>query len=139
MNNKVLVALALSVGLCAISMLAYPHHGTNISYDHSELISVEGVVTTFLWQNPHSQLFWEAKDANGNVVRWGAEMRAPGNLRANGYTRQFLMEKLAPGTEITVRGNPARSGAPVLHLLDATLPDGYCVCDAGGASEAPEN
>jgi hypothetical protein len=49
------------------------------------------------------------KDDQGNIVHWAAEMRAPGNLEANGYTRKGLMEKLAPGANVVVTGNPSKA------------------------------
>jgi Family of unknown function (DUF6152) len=60
--------------------------------------SVKEVITKFVWANPHSQLYFDVKDAKGNVEHWAAKIRAPGNLIASGYTRKPLVEKLAPGT-----------------------------------------
>lgn len=136
MKNRVLVVLAVIVGLLMISIPVFAHHGTGISYDDSRVVVVKGVVTKFAWLNPHSQLYFDATDEKGNVVHWAAEMRAPGNLIGNGYTRRGLMEKLKPGAQVTVTGNPARSGAPVVVFVRAELADGYCVCDnAGGGRD----
>jgi hypothetical protein len=131
-KKTVLAVLAiLSIAVLALPVLA--HHGTGISYDMNKESSVKGVITKFAWANPHSQLYFDVKDAKGNVEHWAAEMRAPGNLIASGYTRKALMDKLAPGKEITVWGNPSKVGAPVMVFIKATLADGYCVCeDAGG-------
>src|SRR4030095_10778673 len=131
-KKTVLAVLAiLSIALLALPVLA--HDGTGISYDMNKEASVKGVITKFAWANPHSQLYFDVKDAKGNVEHWAAEMRAPGNLIASGYTRKALMEKLAPGKEVTVFGNPSKVGAPVMVFIKATLADGYCVCeDAGG-------
>ena len=103
MKGKLLVALGV-VGIFVISMSAFAHHGTQVSYNMNKAIDVKGVVTKFAWLNPHSQLYFDVKDKDGNVVSWGAEMRAPGNLVAEGYTRKELLEKLKPGTEVTVTG-----------------------------------
>jgi hypothetical protein len=131
-KKTALVVLAiLSIAVLGLPVLA--HHGTGISYDMNKESSVKGVITKFAWLNPHSQLYFDVKDAKGNVEHWAAEMRAPGNLIASGYTRKDLMEKLAPGKEVTVWGNPSKVGAPVMVFIKATLPDGYCICeDAGG-------
>jgi hypothetical protein len=131
-KKTVLVVLAI-LSLTALTLPVLAHHGTGISYDMNKESSVKGVITKFAWANPHSQLYFDVKDAKGNVEHWAAEMRAPGNLIASGYTRKALMEKLAPGKEVTVYGNPSKVGAPVMVFIKAQLADGYCVCeDAGG-------
>ena len=78
------------------------------------------------------------KDKDGKVVSWAAEMRAPGNLIAEGYTRKELMEKLKPGTEVTVSGNPSKVGAPVVVFIKLTTADGYCLCENAGGGRDPE-
>jgi hypothetical protein len=133
------IALVVIVSLLAISVPVFAHHGTGISYDEAKVSTQKGVITKFAWANPHSQLYFDVKDAKGNVQHWAAEMRAPGNLIASGYTRKALMDKLAPGKEITVSGNPSKVGAPVMVFIKAVLADGYCVCnDAGGGKAGKE-
>lgn len=136
MKRKLLVAFGV-VGIFVISMSVFAHHGTQVSYDMNKAINVKGVVTKFVWLNPHSQLYFDVKDKNGNVVTWGAEMRAPGNLVAEGYTRKELLERLKPGTEVTVTGNPSKSGAPVLVFIKLMTADGYCLCENGGGGAIP--
>ena len=136
MKNRVLVVLAVTFSLLVISIPVFAHHGTGISYDETKVIAVKGVVTKFAWLNPHSQLYFDATDEKGTVVHWAAEMRAPGNLTAQGYTRRELSEKLKPGTQITVTGNPSKAGAPVVVFVKAVTADGYCVCNnAGGGRD----
>ena len=138
MKNRTLI-LGVIVSLLVMSIPVLAHHGTGISYDEAKVSTVKGVITKFAWANPHSQLYFDVKDAKGNVEHWAAEMRAPGNLIAGGYTRRGLLEKLAPGKEITVSGNPSKVGAPVMVLIKAVLADGYCVCnDAGGGKAGKE-
>ena len=109
MKSRLAVVLAVAAGLLMGTQL-FAHHGTGVSYDMKKVITVKGVITKFAFQNPHSQLYFDVKDDQGNIQHWAAEMRAPGNLEANGYTRKGLMEKLAPGTNVAVTGNPSRSG-----------------------------
>ena len=137
MKIKLLVAFGV-VAIFAISMSVFAHHGTQVSYDMNKAINVKGVVTKFAWLNPHSQLYFDVKDKDGKIVTWGAEMRAPGNLVAEGYTRKELLEKLKPGTEVTVTGNPSKSGAPVLVFIKLTTTDGYCLCENGGGGAIPK-
>jgi len=136
MKSKLFFALGV-VALFVISMSAFAHHGTQVSYDMNKAVEVKGVVTKFAWLNPHSQLYFDVKDKNGNVVNWGAEMRAPGNLIAEGYTRKELLEKLKPGTEVTDTGNPSKAGAPVVVFIKLQTADGYCLCQNGGGGAIP--
>lgn len=120
------------IALLMVSVPLPAHHGTGISYDMKRVTTLKGVVTRFAFANPHSQLYFDVTDDKGNVTHWAAEMRAPGNLIAEGYSRRGLMDKLAPGTAITVTGNPSKSGAPVLVFSKAVLADGYCICNHDG-------
>src|SRR5690242_511682 len=132
MKAKFAGYLGVVLGVLIASAPLLAHHGTGVSYDMKKVTSLKGVVTKFAFSNPHSQLYFDVTDDKGNVVHWAAEMRAPGNLLAEGYTRKSLMDKLAPGTPVTVTGNPSKSGAPVLVFSKAIFGDGYCICNHDG-------
>lgn len=132
MRAKFMAYLGLVMGFLILSVPLMAHHGTGVSYDMKKVIVLKGVVTRFAFANPHSQLYFDVTDDKGNVTHWAAEMRAPGNLIAEGYTRRGLIDKLAPGTPVTVTGNPSKSGAPVLVFSKALLGDGYCICNHDG-------
>lgn len=79
--------------LAAVTLLALPlfaHHGSAVSYDQDKAVKVKGTVTEFLWRNPHSALFIEAKDASGTTVTYSVEMGSPAALSKIGYTRNTL-------------------------------------------------
>jgi hypothetical protein len=132
MRTKLFAYMGVILGSLIVSAPLLAHHGTGVSYDMKKVTTLKGVVTRFAFANPHSQLYFDVTDNKGTVTHWAAEMRAPGNLLAEGYTRHGLMEKLAPGTPITVTGNPSKSGAPVLVFSKAVLGDGYCICNHDG-------
>jgi Family of unknown function (DUF6152) len=108
MKAKVVGFLALAWGLLAIGGVAWAHHG-NVAYDETHPITVRGVVTEFVWSNPHCQIYLDVKDAKGKVVSWSVESQSPGILRRNGWTRTIIKA----GDQITVTLIPARNGAPV--------------------------
>ena len=135
MKARLAMVVAVACGLL-VGTQVFAHHGTGISYDMHKTVTVKGTITKFAFQNPHSQLYFDVKDEQGNIVHWAAEMRAPGNLEANGYTRKDLMSKLAPGTNVAVTGNPSKAGSPVMVFVKATTDDGWCMCnDAGGGRD----
>jgi len=132
MKSKSVFVGTILIGFLMVSVSMFAHHGTGVSYDMQKVVVLKGVVTEFDLRNPHSQLFFDVEDDKGNVVRWAAEMRAPGNLRSYGHTRLELTTKFAPGAVVTVTGNPSRGGAPVLVFGKAVTADGWCLCNHEG-------
>jgi hypothetical protein len=139
MKAKSAIILATLFSLLTVSGSMFAHHGTAIFYDIHKVLILKGVVTRFAYSNPHSQLYFDVTDAKGKVTHWAAEMRNPRNLLSFGHTQKELMEKFAPGTPITVTGNPSRAGAPVVEFGKAVLADGWCLCnhEGGIGSDAP--
>jgi hypothetical protein len=121
--------------LLMVSTPAIAHHGTGISYDLSKLVSVKGVVVKFALSNPHSQLYFDVTDANGNVEHWSAEMNAPTNLERAGFSRKQMLSFFNPGSEVTVYGFRSKSGAPVVVFSKAVLADGREFKSQGGPGQ----
>jgi hypothetical protein len=103
MKAKILAILLIATPLFA-------HHGTNISYDHTKPVTLTGTVTEFVWQNPHSQIYFDVKDAAGKVEHWAGELNSPGVLaRSEKWTRKTLRT----GDQITVTLFKSFAGTPV--------------------------
>lgn len=132
------ISLVMLVGFLMVSASLFAHHGTGVSYDMHKTISLKGVVTKFVYTNPHSQLYFDVMDEKGNVVHWATEMSNPFNLEAHGYTRKQLVGKFAPGTTVTVTGSPSKAGTPVVLFGKAVVADGWCLCNdaRGGVDDA---
>ena len=128
------------LGFMMASVSLFAHHGTGVSYDTKKTVVVKGVITRFAFTNPHSQLYFDVTDDKGNVVHWATEMSNPFNLEARGHSRKELMAKFAPGTTVTVTGNPSKGGTPVMLFGKAVLADGWCLCnhEGGQGRDAPE-
>ena len=76
-----------------------------------------GVVSRFVWANPHGQLHFDVKGPDGKVVTWGGELHSVALLRRSGWTR----DTLKPGDTVTVRGNPSRAGTPFMVVQEVTV------------------
>jgi hypothetical protein len=126
-----MAAAIVMVGLL-VSIPASAHHGTGISYDLTKLITSKGTIVSFSFRNPHAQLYWDVKEANGTVTHWSAEMNAPSNLERAGWTRSAIIEALKPGQEVTVTGFPSKAGAPVVVFSKAVMGNGTEVKSVGG-------
>jgi hypothetical protein len=108
MSNK-LLSLIVTVLLLAVSAAA--HHG-NSAYDETARVPIKGVVTEFVWTNPHSQIYLDVKGKNGKVVHWGIETNSPGILTRAGWTRHSLKA----GDQVTITLCPAKNGEPVAYI-----------------------
>ena len=85
------------------------HHGTSNYEMVSQGIPLTGVVTEFVWANPHVYVLFDVTDSAGKVVHWAGEMNSPGVLKAAGWTKNTL--KAGDEVKMTVRANKA--GTPV--------------------------
>jgi Family of unknown function (DUF6152) len=110
-SNKYFASPALILILLCISASALAHHG-NSAYDEQARVPIKGVVTEFVWTNPHSQIYLDVKDKTGKVVKWGIETNSPGILTRAGWTRRSLKA----GDQVTIILCPAKNGAPVAYI-----------------------
>jgi Family of unknown function (DUF6152) len=87
------------------------HHG-NSAYDETARVPIKGVVTEFVWVNPHSQIYLDVKGKDGKIVHWAIETNSPGILSRAGWTRRSIK----PGDEVTIILCPAKNNAPVAYI-----------------------
>jgi len=120
MKSKLVASVTLVVGVFLMVVPLFAHHGTGVAYDVDHEVTLKGVVTEWIWANPHCGILFDVTDDKGNVVHWGAELGNPHALSETGLSRDILK----PGDKITVVGHPSRSGAPRLQLDRFTLADG---------------
>jgi uncharacterized protein DUF6152 len=130
MKNKFIASLSLIPAYLLFCLPAVAHHGTNTEYDSDHPITVVGTVTEFAFSNPHVQIYFDVKDAKGNVTHWGVESASPGRLVRVGWNRNIIK----PGDQLTITLEPARSGQPVGGLKKVVFPDGRVL---GGSATAP--
>ena len=115
LRSSFLVAVALS----AVSMPLFAHHGY-ASYDTKE-VTIKGIVTQWLWTNPHSFLKVDVTEENGNIVHWICENNAPSTLVNFGFTPQTFK----PGDEVTVVMSATSKTLPVGRIRRVILANGY--------------
>ena len=72
MRDTRLSILVVLVGLFAISVPVFAHHG-NASYDYAKTITVKGTVTQWVWLNPHCLLKFDVKNDKGEFEHWVTE------------------------------------------------------------------
>ncbi len=134
--NKASAVLLLIVGVFSLSVPMFAHHGTNISYDRSKPVTMQGTVTEFRFANPHPQLFVDVKDGSGNVANWGCEIAAnPYQLILSGWTKQRSTNELKPGTAVTITVAPSRAGTNAALLLKVVNDKGQELLATGPDSQ----
>lgn len=120
MRGYLVAAGVLSFGLpMTVSAPAVAHH-SNAAYADEITEFQQATVTKFAWANPHSLIYFDATDADGNVVHMVVETAAPQALRLIGWTKTTLM----PGDVITIRAYLARNGNPAGRLNKIVFADG---------------
>jgi Family of unknown function (DUF6152) len=115
----------------------FAHHGTGVAYETEKSVTLKGVVTEWIWANPHCGLLFDVTDESGNAVHWGAELGNPHQESGAGFTKDIFK----PGDKITVTGHPAKSGAPRMSGARFTLEDGRTLPEKrtkGNGEAAPE-
>jgi hypothetical protein len=124
MNNQTMKkwmrSLALSLAALVISAPILAHHGET-NYDTDKLVSVKATVTSFLFINPHVQIFLDAKNDKGEIEKWTCEARSPAMLVRNG---DWDKNTLKAGDTITAIGFQSKNGAKILRLKKIVLADG---------------
>jgi Family of unknown function (DUF6152) len=128
---------ALIVGILTIGSPLFAHHGA-AAYDMSKpLVLKEAVVTRYVWANPHTLVFFNAKDNKGGITHWSVELGSPSAIALMGWNRTSLK----PGDVVTVYMFPAKNGNPVgrinkIVLADSTLlRDSQTGADNGGRAD----
>ncbi len=103
--------------ICALTPVQ-AHHST-APYDLVHGTIIDGTVTKFDWENPHSHIHLEVP-ADDTVEPWLIEIDSPGILMRLGWTKNTLK----PGDKITVTGNRAKDGSFNLRGIYVQFRDG---------------
>jgi hypothetical protein len=112
MKSKLLAVLAAGVVLLMVSAPLLAHHG-GAQYDTKHAVTVTGLVTDFLFTNPHVQIHFDVKDETGNVEKWVAETASPQRLFSIGWNAKTLKA----GDKITVTGAQLKDGQKIVSII----------------------
>ena len=99
------------------------HHSFAAHFDIDEIITIEGVVTEWWFQNPHTRIYLEVTNEDGEVEEWMAEGGGRNVLHRRGWTDETIL----PGTRLTIVGNPSRDGSNTIGWDSLTHEDGTAV------------
>jgi hypothetical protein len=126
LKSKLLMSLALPVGLLTVCAPMFAHHGSAAYKADKVVVLKEATVTRFLWANPHTMVLFDVKDDKGNVLHWAGEAGSPPSITVLGWTKNILQ----PGDVITVYIYPSKFDSTVGRLDKIVLADGTTLKDS---------
>lgn len=101
------IKLTVMVLLSIFGMsLASAHHSHN-AYEVTVWSELEGTVTDVLIMYPHSWMYLDVTDDNGEVTSWAIEAASPAQIYENGVKP----EDVQPGDRVKVRIHLLRDGS----------------------------
>ena len=115
MIDKLKIICFVMVGLLAVSVPLFAHHG-NAAYDATKWVTVKGTVTDYVWANPHVFVKFDGKDESGNTVHWIIEAQNPVSMTQIGWTKNTLKA----GDEVEIEAMLAKNGNPIGFLGSAS-------------------
>jgi hypothetical protein len=124
----------LAVGVVAVvgGSQALAHHGFG-TFVMDEDIEITGTVTGLDFVNPHSWLYLDVEQENGEIVAMRCEMRSANTLRRSGWTPDLFPE----GKEVTITGSPDRDDPYSCYVSTVIFDDGSSL-DRYGQVTAPD-
>jgi hypothetical protein len=94
---------------------------------------LKGIVTQWIWANPHTFLQFDVTRDDGQVVHWVVEASNPPDMQNRGWTNKSFKA----GDEVTITVRPVKSGAPVGSIVQVQFPDGHVLSAVNGNPGAP--
>jgi len=112
------------------------HHAEAPFYDSDKTVEIRGVVTSWIFRNPHPFLHVEVTDEKGVKNDWVLEFVGPVRLIKVGWSAKTF----TPGEIVSATGHPSRAaGTYGLSPLSVSRADGTVIPGSGrGGSFAPE-
>lgn len=85
--------------------LGLAHHSYS-AFDMGGEKTVTGIVKKFDYTNPHSWIWLDVKNEQGEVETWGFEGMSPNYLSRRGWSRTTLK----PGDKVSITFHPLKDG-----------------------------
>jgi hypothetical protein len=112
--KRTIVVLIAGLALLTGSRQALAHHSFSAEYDSTQKVEITGVVTEFVWRNPHSFMKMDVTDKDGATKTWTLEWGSISSLAQYSISRTSIK----PGDKIIVSGQAARDPAAPRMLIE---------------------
>ena len=97
----------IAIGAMILAVPAAAHHSHN-AYDQSAWTTYEGTIQEVHLINPHSWIYVEMENDEGETTVWALEAGGPNGILSRGVGR----EDLQSGDAVRVRCHKLRDGSP---------------------------
>ena len=95
----------LVLGVLAVgARQAVAHHSFAATYLENQSVTIEGELVQFVLRNPHSFIYVDVKQPDGQTVRYLVEWASPAQLQG-----KVNRDTLQNGDHVIVSGNPGRN------------------------------
>ena len=115
---------ATRVTACVVLMLMFAAHSLSAHHswpvNTSQLVTVKGTVTDFMWANPHPMITLEVRTTDGAIEKWVIGGPAINRMEAKGWYKNTVK----PGEMITGIGYQFADGQKVIRLERVVMADG---------------
>lgn len=120
MNTKTVCKKAMLATAATVAVIgtAQAHHGFGL-FEVGKEVHYEGVITGIDFVNPHSYLYFDRTDENGNVINTRCEMRAAILMRRSGWSKEMF----EVGLPVSVDANPHRDDPSACYTENITIGD----------------
>ena len=119
MRTQTTLAIALAGAMVSLATPVRAHHSMLVQFALDRPITLKGVVTTIIWTNPHSWIFVDVTNAEGQVEHWRVETGSLVRMVKRGLKKTDF----EPGTPVIVGAYPARDGQLKVAGTVVTFPD----------------
>jgi hypothetical protein len=120
------MALLAGVAILVLTVSAFAHHPFSAEYDWKQPVTVTGTVSKVEWSNPHTFLYIDGKDENGEMKHWTLEMGSPSALTQAGWTRTTLKM----GDQVTVDAWMSKTKKDHANVKSVKMADGRLLSGA---------
>ena len=125
MRTRSAIIFIVAFGFSAIALPLLAHHG-NAAYDYEKTVTIKGVVTAWVFANPHSLMKLDVTDDKGEVQHWVLE----GNAASLSTGTEWHKTTLKSGDVVIVDVMPPKNGTLVGRIRRILRPDGSVLADA---------
>lgn len=117
-TKKIMALGAVAFAIVGLAQLAEAHHSFAASFIKKEIVR-EGVVSRYVFRNPHVIVYMTVRDTNGEETKWMVEGPSATALRKAGWSKQTLK----PGDLLRITGNAGRNNKPMMSMENVEILD----------------
>lgn len=117
-----LASVVAGSALAVVLPQAQAHHSLSGQFDTTKSFELNGVISRVDWVNPHTYVYVDVKQTDGNALTYKLESLPVAMMRKAGLSKQEL---IGDGKSVHFKAHPARNGTVTLgYLVVLKMADG---------------